>query len=101
MKNLSLLAVLAAVALLAGCSTTSSTCGSLHANCCSWDWYQKCDLIEGRVDGNCPVICDEPRCCPGVVATRCYDLPVQSGVVVEEEIIEEVAEGDLPPPDVK
>ncbi len=94
MKNLSLLAVLGAVVVLslAGCSTTQSSCGCIPGNCCSWDFYKPCDLIEGRVDGQCPRVCGEPRCCQGVVATRCYDLPVQQPkAVVVEEVVEEAA----------
>jgi hypothetical protein len=63
-----LLLVLVACSVLVGCSTTSSRCGCVQANCCSWDWYQPCDLIEGRT-------CGEPACRPGVVVSRCYAVP--------------------------
>jgi hypothetical protein len=70
MKYVSLLVVAVAAAALLGCTTPDGTgsCGCLPANCCGWDFYQPCDLIEGRV----ALECGRPPCKPGMVVSRCY-----------------------------
>jgi len=77
MKTISLLALTAlALPFLGGCSTSNSSCGCLPANCCSWDFYKKCDLIEGKTSA-CRDLCGQVDCKPGVVVSRCYAVPVQ------------------------
>ena len=94
MKTLSLLAFTAlALTLLAGCSTTSSQCGSLPANCCSWDFYKQCDLIEGKTS-QCIDPCGQVNCQPGVVVSRCYAVPVEKATPAD------MPPADLPPADV-
>ena len=89
MKTLSLLAFsVLALTLLAGCSTTSSQCGCLPANCCSWDFYKQCDLIEGKAS-QCIDPCGQVDCKPGVVVSRCYAVPV-----------EKATPADMPPADM-
>lgn len=70
MKYVSLLVLAVAVVALLGCSTASRSgnCGCLEANCCGWDFYKPCDLIEGRA----ALECGRPACTPGVVVSRCY-----------------------------
>ncbi len=47
MNKLACIALLLAVASLAGCC--GSKCpGDFDALCCGWDFYKPCDLIEGR-----------------------------------------------------
>ena len=105
MKSLSLFAFsVLALSLLAGCSTTSSQCGCLPANCCSWDFYKECDLIEGKTS-MCQDLCGQPDCQPGVVVSRCYAVPVDApeapaapDAVEEAPAAPAAAEGDAAAP---
>jgi hypothetical protein len=62
------LAVLGGLCLLlglAGCC--SDKCPSWQPNCCNnWDWYDPCDLVEGREARNCA----PDDCAPGVVVVE-------------------------------
>ena len=67
MKKLSLVVLFLALGslTLAGCSTSRTAggpCWCMNANCCSWDFYQECDLIEGRAN-NCCACPDDNQCC--------------------------------------
>ena len=44
-------------------------CGKWQPNCCNnWDWYDPCDLIEGREARDCNDRGCHPRdCAPGVI----------------------------------
>lgn len=82
MKKLSLVVLFLALGslTLAGCSTTRTDCGCLKANCCSWDFYKECDLVEGRANNCCGQCCDPcAACCgcgkKGVVVERSYAVP--------------------------
>jgi hypothetical protein len=50
MKKLACVALLIASATLAGCmyGAKNDCCGEYQANCCGWEFYKACDLIEGR-----------------------------------------------------
>jgi hypothetical protein len=105
MKTLSLLAFsVLALSLLAGCSTTNtdSACGCLPANCCSWDFYKECDLIEGKAS-QCPDMYGQVNCQPGVVVSRCYAVPAdqpadQPAAPADVAPVEQDVPGDALPP---
>lgn len=76
-KSVVALLVCVVALFIAGCSGTGGgcgcdtgcggdCCGNLDANCCSWDFYKPCDLIEGKVQSDC----------------RCGSSPC--GIVMEE-----------------
>jgi hypothetical protein len=87
-----LVAVLA-IGAFAGCRTVSDgcdgSCGCMEANCCSWDFYKPCDLIEGRIACECPDPCGAPAGPQGIVYERSRG---QAIVAPAEEEIEEVIE---------
>jgi len=100
--NLMSLAVLGVVAFgFTACNTSS--CGGTDGNCDqSWDFYEQCNLIEGRQERCCANDCDccpEPNCGTGInmeVSSPCATVPMggmqgmpAGAVVLEEEIIEE------------
>ncbi|MDJ0522503.1 MAG: hypothetical protein QNJ90_10590 [Planctomycetota bacterium] len=47
MNKLACIALLIATASLAGCCGDNCP-GDFEANCCGWDFYKPCDLIEGK-----------------------------------------------------
>ena len=47
MHKLACIALLVAAASLAGCCGDQCP-GDFEANCCNWDFYKPCDLIEGK-----------------------------------------------------
>ncbi len=96
MKKLSLIVLFLAFGslTLAGCSATQSQCGCFESNCCSWDFYQKCDLIEGRAKSCCDP-CGK-GCRPGVVVSRCFAEPVDAAPAEGDAA---PAEGDAAPAD--
>ena len=75
-----LAALVGALTVLPGCGACPN---SAWSNCCqSWDFYDECDLIEGRRARCCQQSCYTP-CDPGVVAGENGDLPlirVQSAI---------------------
>ena len=49
MNKLVVLVLLLTSATLIGCQgACGSKCGSFQANCCGWEFYKPCDLIEGK-----------------------------------------------------
>lgn len=79
-------------ALAAGCSSCPSDC---YSNCdVSWDFYEPCNLIEGRAERCCAENpCGINECDTGVIMVVNDCVPISGGpseaVVLEEEIIEE------------
>lgn len=96
---LTLIALGGLLLTLPGCSA----CGvSGWSNCRqSWDFYEECDLIEGR-RARCNQGCN-PECCDGMVVESMIGTPVRpcvpstGGAVVVEE---EVAPGSPMPGDI-
>ena len=78
--------------LTAGCSGCPQ---SKYSNCdVSWDFYEPCNLIEGRAERCCRSDpCGIKPCDNGVVMVTNDCVPISGGpseaVVLEEEIIEE------------
>jgi hypothetical protein len=57
-------------------STCSWGCPKLPANCCGWDFYVPCDMIEGREARRCAQACAPCPCVPGQVVSTSYAVPV-------------------------
>ena len=93
MKNLVLPLALVGLAFAFGGCSNNWACGGLSANCCqSWDFYEKCDLVEGRRAMCCGA---ELGCEQGVIVTR--EVIVRDvEVIVEEETL--VDPDGMPPP---
>lgn len=105
MKYLGLIAAVLALPVLVGCANGGPYCG--YGN---WDWYEECDLIEGRCCCNpcwggpsCPCdVCRDPGVGPGFVSSRCYAVPVEPEPGNPDMVvIEEAPPADAGSPDGK
>jgi len=93
MTKLSLLALLLTSATLIGCQgACGSKCGSFQANCCGWEFYKPCDLIEGkRADCDlspCEVVIIDAEEAPAAAAPAA-EAPAAPEVVAPEVIDED------------
>lgn len=83
---------LLAVVVLAFLVLATGCCSSNAGRCCwgSWDWYEPCDLIEGRGQDPCnPCNPCGPRA--GQVVQRAVAVPAVDcapAVIVEETVVE-------------
>ncbi len=97
MKNFVLLLALVGLAFAVGGCSSNMACGGMSANCCqTWDFYEKCDLIEGRRAMCCGA---ELGCEPGVIVTREVRAPADVEVVIEDEVIQEMPAPEVSTPD--
>ncbi len=105
--TLLLMAVMAVALSFTGCSN----CGGVAGNCdVGWDFYDECDLIEGRdrmcaTNGPCGGPCGPAPCSPGVPSISCSPcgtpVPVAPAPAAPEVIIVDVTESavvDTPMP---
>lgn len=94
-----LVALVGMAVLVAGCSNCPD---SKFANCdVGWDFYEPCDLIQGRSERCCADNpCGIDPCDNGVVMVVNDCVPLSGGpseaIVLEEEIIEEMPAPEMP-----
>ena len=113
--------VLLALVAVSVTFTACSNCGGTKGNCdVGWDFYDECDLVEGRERmcatndpcGQGP--CGPAPCSPGVPSTTCnpcgtvspvspapcappLSAPAPAPVIIEESVVEDVT-GTMPTP---
>ena len=89
MSKLACIALLIASAALAGCmyGAKNNCCGEYQANCCGWEFYKACDLIEGK-RAEC-----EPDPCAGMEIIR--EAPASAPV--DAPAVEAPAQMDMVP----
>jgi hypothetical protein len=102
MKHVSLFALVLGMGILSACQSPSGRgcCPSISANCCGWDFYKKCDLIEGRVGPECGYV----DVAPGIGYSHARGMAIESPSAPPpppppaEEIEEEFEDFDEPTP---